>query len=281
MILNKKNIFLFFMLTIISFPIFSQNAEVTFTKGKAEVLRAEKWLPLHTGDYLQESDVVSTGFLSELKVKYKDSVISLGPLTRLTFDEIKSFGTAKNSSVFLNAGFIRTKINNPFGKKISYSIETPAVIASADSADFMITGSGNVYCYNGSVSVYPNFEYKNANIKNKKQKAIQSEELDDESESTENLEFAKAKTSKKINASPAETVIVNKNRNIYVLKNGRICSLMKNSVNQIYKPLFSVSTLADLQKFESATIKSWEQKDVFLHDFNKNAATDFTSENIP
>ena len=79
--MKKKCFVLLFFITFTTVQIFSQNAKVTFTKGKVEVLRQDAWKPLNVGDLLQESDVVSTGFQSEMKINYKGTIISLGALT--------------------------------------------------------------------------------------------------------------------------------------------------------------------------------------------------------
>ena len=103
--LKRSYIFLL-IFSFVIFPFFSENAKVTYTKGKVEVLRNEKWQQLKVGDYLQEKDIVSTGFNSETKIIYKDSVMNLGALTRITFEELSSSDfekTPERAAVFENA----------------------------------------------------------------------------------------------------------------------------------------------------------------------------------
>ena len=54
--------------------LFAAEATVTYVSGKVEVQRGNKWVPLQKGDTLAKSDMVSTGFQSEAKIKIIDSV---------------------------------------------------------------------------------------------------------------------------------------------------------------------------------------------------------------
>lgn len=255
--MKKKCFVLLFFITFTTVQIFSQNAKVTFTKGKVEVLRQDAWKPLNVGDLLQESDVVSTGFQSEMKINYKGTIISLGALTRITFEELQSSDTKESVSVFLNTGAVRTKVNHSSGKRVAHSVKTPVAVASVRGTDFLVTGNGNVSCFEGAVAVYPNFEYRNKNSV-KEETKITDEDEENSEESDEIIESYTSATSttpaKEIfEASPAETVVIGKNKSISIVStSGRPESSMKSSVNQIYQAVTSVSTAAETDKVQSA-----------------------------
>ena len=97
-----KRVFIYLLIfSFVTLPFFSESAKVTYIKGKVEVFRNEKWQQLKVGDFLQEKDIVSTGFQSEMKITYKDSVMKLGALTRITFEELSTSDSKETVSVFL------------------------------------------------------------------------------------------------------------------------------------------------------------------------------------
>ena len=50
------------------FSLFANEGTVTYLKGKAEVHRNDSWIQLKLGDSVYNSDVISTGFQSEVKI---------------------------------------------------------------------------------------------------------------------------------------------------------------------------------------------------------------------
>ena len=168
-----KRVFIYLLIfSFVTLPFFSESAKVTYIKGKGEVLRNEKWQQLKVGDFLQEKDIVSTGFQSEMKITYKDSVMKLGALTRITFEELSTSDSKETVSVFLNTGAVRSKVNHSSGKRVAYSVKTPVAVASVRGTEYMVLGSSSVFCYDGAVAVYPNFEYKNNQKKDAKKENI-------------------------------------------------------------------------------------------------------------
>lgn len=285
--LKRSYIFLL-IFSFVIFPFFPENAKVTYTKGKVEVLRNEKWQQLKVGDYLQEKDIVSTGFNSEIKIIYKDSVMNLGALTRITFEELSSSDFKETVSVFLNTGAVRSKVNHSSGKKVAYSVKTPVAVASVRGTDFMVVGSGSFFCYDGAVAVYPNFEYKNNHGKNSKKEKNQEtdEELDEFEDSIQEVyNSATSNTSAKeiIKEPPAQTVVVGKNRNVSMMQNGLPSQVMQSTLKKIQKPTNSVSTAADddrnLIQMDFSLVKDTINPNI-INNINNNTESDKGSINI-
>lgn len=285
--LKRSYIFLL-IFSFVIFPFFSENAKVTYTKGKVEVLRNEKWQQLKVGDYLQEKDIVSTGFNSETKIIYKDSVMNLGALTRITFEELSSSDFKETVSVFLNTGAVRSKVNHSSGKKVAYSVKTPVAVASVRGTDFMVVGSGSFFCYDGAVAVYPNFEYKNNHGKDSKKEKNQEtdEELDEFEDSIQEVyNSATSNTSAKeiIKEPPAQTVVVGKNRNVSMMQNGLPSQIMQSTLRKIQKPTNSVSTAADddknLNQMDFSLVKETVNPNI-TNNINNNTESDKGSINI-
>ena len=76
--------------TAIGASAFAADATVTFVSGKVEVQRGGKWVALQKGDTVSKNETISTGFQSEAKIKILESVMYLGPVTRITLEELSS-----------------------------------------------------------------------------------------------------------------------------------------------------------------------------------------------
>ena len=91
-----KGLFLASVLMIFGASAFAADATVTFVSGKVEVQRNGKWVALQKGDTVTKSETISTGFQSEAKIKMMDSVMYLGPVTRITLEELSTTGQQDN-----------------------------------------------------------------------------------------------------------------------------------------------------------------------------------------
>lgn len=134
---------------------FADSARVISVSGKAEVDRNNSWIPLQKDALINEGEVISTGFKSEVLIKYKDSVMKLGPLTRITLEKLASTDKKDDVSVYLNTGTIRSTVNHSENRRISYTVRNPIAVASVRGTDFDMDGLANVDCYSGGVVVVP------------------------------------------------------------------------------------------------------------------------------
>lgn len=152
----KKPILLFLSMLITGF-VFADNAIVASVKGKVEVNRNNTWIQVKPGDKIAESEMISTGFNSEAKIKYNDSVLYLAALTRVTLDTLISTSTTDKVNVYLNTGAVRSKVNHTENKRVSYTVRNPIAVASVRGTDFVMTDNSSIECFNGAVAVCPTF----------------------------------------------------------------------------------------------------------------------------
>lgn len=134
---------------------FAEQAEVLSLKGKVEVCRNEEWISLNIGDKLNESEVISTGFQSEAKIKFKDSVMHLGSLSRVTLSKLSADEKKDVVDVYLNTGAVRSKVNHSSDKKVSYTVRSAVAVASVRGTDFVAWDNGSVSCFSGAVAISP------------------------------------------------------------------------------------------------------------------------------
>lgn len=162
----------------LSSSVFAEEAVVTFVSGKVEVQRSGKWIALQKGDTVQKSETISTGFQSEVKIKVMDSVMYLGPVTRITLEELSSNGKQDNVNVYLKTGTARSQVKHTDNKRVNYQVHTAVAVASCRGTDWTIDDSNNVYCYEGTVAVAA-YDIDNPPVMDT------GDELEDEEESEE------------------------------------------------------------------------------------------------
>lgn len=137
----------------LSTSVFAEEAVVTFVSGKVEVQRNGKWVALQKGDSVKKSETISTGFQSEVKLKVMDSVMYLGPVTRVTLEELSSNGKQDNVNVYLKTGTARSQVNHTDNKRVNYQVHTAVAVASCRGTDWTMDDSNNVFCLDGTVAV--------------------------------------------------------------------------------------------------------------------------------
>ena len=140
---------------ICSFMTFASSAVVVSFIGKVEVNRNNAWVTLAKGDKVYQGEMISTGFKSELILKYQDSIMKMGPLSRITLEKLSSSEKKDSVSVYLNTGSVRSTVNHSKNKRVGYISRNPVAVASVRGTDYMMLGDGSVICYSGGVNVIP------------------------------------------------------------------------------------------------------------------------------
>ncbi len=133
--------------------LYAADATITFVSGKVEVQRGEKWVALQKGDALSKSDTISTGFQSEAKIKLMDSVLYLGPVTRITLEELATKGNTDNVNVYLKTGAARSQVKHVDNKRVNYQVHTAVAVASCRGTDWIIDSNNVISCLEGIVAV--------------------------------------------------------------------------------------------------------------------------------
>ncbi len=149
-----KLVLAFIVSTVISLPLFSAEAKVTYVKGKVEVSHnGSDWIPLKTGDVIAQSDTINTGFQSEARINLNGSIMAVPALTRVTIETLKTSGTKDTISLYVNTGAVRSKVTHTDNKKIDYTARTAVAVASVRGTDYTVTAGGIVSCAEGAVVV--------------------------------------------------------------------------------------------------------------------------------
>ncbi len=219
----KKLILLFLGMLITGF-VFADNAIVASVKGKVEVNRNNTWIQVKPGDKIAESEMISTGFNSEAKIKYNDSVLYLAALTRVTLDTLISTSTTDKVNVYLNTGAVRSKVNHTENKRVSYTVRNPVAVASVRGTDFVMTDNSSIECFDGAVAVCPTFMVDTA--------ALLSTNIDDLASMDINVNSATANTpsSDISNAVPENSLVVGQNQSVTFNTAGEVANVPANDI---------------------------------------------------
>jgi len=177
-----KTLFVLLFTILAGSYVFADGATVTFVKGKVEVSRGDSWVQLNIGDELKESDTVSTGFQSEAKIKYNGSLLSLGAVTRITLSELSKEKGKETVDINLSTGAVRSRVTHTEDTRVSYTMRTPAAVASVRGTEFLMQDSGKVTCYEGAVVVYAAKKTKKSAAD---EEAVEEEEEEEEAEESE------------------------------------------------------------------------------------------------
>lgn len=137
----------------LSGQIFAAEGVVSYVKGKVEVQRNNNWVTLNVGDKVSQSETISTGFQSEAKIKLMDSVLYLGPVTRVTLEALKSTASNDKVNIYLATGSTRSKVEHDDSKRVNYTVRTAVAVASVRGTDWTMNSFGNIACFEGGVAV--------------------------------------------------------------------------------------------------------------------------------
>lgn len=148
----------FFALCAVSFAavsVFAAGAKVVSVTGKAEIQEGSIWAPLSVGDTIDKGTVISTGFKSSVVVSFNQSKFTLGPLTRITIDELVSSGTKDNTELYISCGSVSASVNKEGGKAVGFKVRSPVATASVRGTEFKMTSNGKLSVSSGLVGFGP------------------------------------------------------------------------------------------------------------------------------
>ena len=191
---SKKSLIAILFVALLSCHLFAVDGVVTFVKGKVEVKKGDDWVALNVWDTIKQSEMINTGFQSEAKIKLMESILYLGPVTRVTLDKLASNSSTDKVNVYLTTGSVRSKVNRTETKRVSYTVRTPIAVASVRGTDFSIDGPGNVNVKEGKVIVLPAKKLEKS--KNQDADDEDDEEDDDDDKDDEKAEEGKPSKSK-------------------------------------------------------------------------------------
>jgi hypothetical protein len=123
---------------------FAEQGIIQTVTGKVETKAANAdWINAAAGQVIDNATIISTGFKGTAEVKLGNSILTVGPLTRLTLQEI-SEEQGGNETVTLNlqTGRVRADVKPPSGGKTDFTVRSPTATASVRGTTFEFDGIG-------------------------------------------------------------------------------------------------------------------------------------------
>jgi len=133
----KRAIFALLLIGTATFG-FAQKAVIKDLTGTVELKLSGSsvFIPAVVGVEIAQDTIISTGFKSTALVQAGSAVITIRPLTRLTFTEIRALQETENINLNLQSGRVRIDVNPPAGIKSSLKISSPTATASVRGTSF-------------------------------------------------------------------------------------------------------------------------------------------------
>ena len=143
----------FKFLPLLAFAVFAGfsasalEAKFVSIEGKVEILEGGMWIPVEEGDIIQERGVViSTGFKSNAVVSVKGTNFTLGPLTRITIENMVAI------QIYIDSGSLKANVSSSDGRKVGFKVRSAVATASVRGTEFKVTSSGRLSVTQGLVS---------------------------------------------------------------------------------------------------------------------------------
>jgi hypothetical protein len=136
-----KKFILVTLLTFTAIAAYSQTGVIREMTGEVELKHAgaSAFVPAQVGSEISRDTIVSTGFRSTAIIAAGSAVITVRPLTRLSFAEISSSADTENLNVNLQAGRVRVDVKPPAGTRASATFRGPTATASVRGTSFEMT----------------------------------------------------------------------------------------------------------------------------------------------
>jgi hypothetical protein len=116
----------------------AQSGVIRELSGTVEIKRAGQtaFVPAKAGDAIAADTIISTGLKSTALVAAGSAVITVRPLTRLSFAEISSTAGSETINVALQSGRVRVDVNPPAGTRSDTTVRGPNATASVRGTSF-------------------------------------------------------------------------------------------------------------------------------------------------
>ncbi|AEB15207.1 FecR domain-containing protein [Treponema succinifaciens] len=149
----------FKFLPLLAFAVFAGfsasalEAKFVSIEGKVEILEGGMWIPVEEGDIIQERGaVISTGFKSNAVVSVKETNFTLGPLTRITIENMVAMENKDSTQIYIDSGSLKANVSSSDGRKVGFKVRSAVATASVRGTEFKVTSSGRLSVTQGLVS---------------------------------------------------------------------------------------------------------------------------------
>ena len=112
--------------------------EITELAGTVELKPAGEanFIPAKAGDRVVRDTIISTGFKSSALIKAGSALLTVRPLTRLSFSEISSSSGSESLNVSIQTGRVRVDVKPPAGTRTAMTVQSPIATASVRGTSF-------------------------------------------------------------------------------------------------------------------------------------------------
>lgn len=149
----------FKFLPLLAFAVFAGfsasalEAKFVSIEGNVEILEGGMWIPVEEGDIIQERGaVISTGFKSNAVVSVKETNFTLGPLTRITIENMVAMENKDSTQIYIDSGSLKANVSSSDGRKVGFKVRSAVATASVRGTEFKVTSSGRLSVTQGLVS---------------------------------------------------------------------------------------------------------------------------------
>lgn len=149
-----RKLFLTAAFAFLSFNIYSYDVTFVSVTGKVQYQDGDEWITAKEGDSIEQGAVISTGYKSEATLSAKKSTFKIGPMTRISIEQLSESDAKDNAEFYLDSGSIHAEVNSD-GKATGFKVKSAVATASVRGTVFTVTSSGKLYVERGEVSFSP------------------------------------------------------------------------------------------------------------------------------
>ncbi|MFP4432714.1 MAG: hypothetical protein ACLFPV_15800 [Spirochaetaceae bacterium] len=117
-----------------------QNATITRTTGKVEVLTNNQWSPAETGTTVPLGATISTGFNSTATLEVGNATLQVRPLTRMRLEELAEQQGVLRADLFMPVGRVRAAVRTTEGVTNEFRLRSTVSTASVRGTEFVFDG---------------------------------------------------------------------------------------------------------------------------------------------
>jgi hypothetical protein len=117
-----------------------QNATITRTTGKVEVLTNNQWSPAQTGATVPLGATISTGFNSTATLDVGNATLQVRPLTRMRLEELAEQQGVLRADLFMPVGRVSAEVRSTEGVRNEFRLRSTVSTASVRGTEFFFDG---------------------------------------------------------------------------------------------------------------------------------------------
>jgi len=125
---------------VLVIPCLMYGGEVVSVVGDVKAFVGQKWVALNKGSTLASGTKVMSGVKSEAQIKSPNGIITIKPMTLVTYEE-KTTTEGTETTVGLKNGIVEVKYTKPPKGKAEFRVQTPKGTASVRGTEERVSYS--------------------------------------------------------------------------------------------------------------------------------------------